>query len=108
MFDILIKGASVIDGTGTKAKVEDVGIQGDTISEVGQIGNADARETFDAGGCILCPGFIDIHSHSDFNIMAEPPGESKIRQGVTTEVCGNCGLSAAPLLGAYKKQREKE
>ncbi len=107
MFDILIKGASVIDGTGTKAKVEDVGIQGDTISEVGQIGNADARETFDAGGCILCPGFIDIHSHSDFNIMAEPPGESKIRQGVTTEVCGNCGLSAAPLLGAYKKQREK-
>ncbi len=62
MFDILIKGASVIDGTGTKAKVEDVGIQGDTISEVGQIGNADARETFDAGG-VFCARVLLIFTH---------------------------------------------
>ncbi len=107
MFDILIKGASVVDGTGNSAKVEDVGIKGDTISEIGQIDSADSQVTVDAKGLFLCPGFIDVHSHSDFNIMAEPPGESKIRQGVTTEVCGNCGLSAAPLFGSFKKQREK-
>ncbi len=107
MFDVLIKGAAVIDGTGQKAKVEDVGIKGDSIVEVGQVESIEAREIFDGRGYFLCPGFIDVHSHSDFNILAEPAGGSKIKQGVTTEVCGNCGLSAAPLLGDYKKQREK-
>ncbi len=107
MFDVLIKGAALIDGIGQKAKVEDVGIRGDSIVEVGQIESIAAREIFDGRGYFLCPGFIDAHSHSDFNILAEPFGGSKIRQGVTTEVCGNCGLSAAPLLGDYKKQREK-
>jgi len=107
MFDVLIKGAAVIDGTGQKAKVEDVGIKGDSIVEVGQIDSIEAGEIFNGRGYFLCPGFIDVHSHSDFNILAEPSGGSKIKQGVTTEVCGNCGLSAAPLLGDYKKQREK-
>lgn len=107
MFDVLIKRAAVIDGTGKKAKVADVGIKGDSIVAVGQIDSIEAGEIFDAHGYILCPGFIDSHSHSDFNILAEPFGGSKIRQGVTTEVCGNCGLSAAPLSGVYKKQRVK-
>jgi len=107
MFDVLIKGVAVIDGSGQKAKVGDVGINEDSIAEIGKIDSVDAREIFDGRGYYLCPGFIDVHSHSDFNILAEPSGGSKIRQGVTTEVCGNCGLSAFPLLGDYKKQREK-
>lgn len=107
MLDILIKKAMVIDGSGSAAVCRDVGIKGERIAAMGEIPVQDAATVVPADGLILCPGFIDVHSHSDFNLLAEPPGQSKIRQGVTTEICGNCGLSAAPLSGAYKKQREK-
>src|SRR5207245_9254812 len=60
----------------------------------------DARHRIDATGQIVAPGFIDIHSHSDFTLPVNPKAESKVRQGVTTEVVGNCGFSAAPVLPA--------
>lgn len=108
MLDILIKNAAVIDGSGAEAVVSDVGVKGDLIAGMGQIPNREAVVSIDADGLTLCPGFIDAHSHSDFNILAEPSGASKVRQGVTTEVCGNCGLSAVPLSGPYRQQREKD
>jgi N-acyl-D-amino-acid deacylase len=107
MFDVLIKGGFVIDGTGSPMAEEDIAIKGDEILETGRLDSAEAAEIIDAVGCYVCPGFIDIHSHSDFNILVRPQGQSKIQQGVTTEVCGNCGLSASPLLGMARQQREK-
>ena len=107
MFDILIQGGTVIDGTGAPAQRCDVGITGDTISSVGMLQGAQTREYIDARNMHICPGFIDMHGHSDFNMLVQPPGRGKIMQGITTEVVGNCGLSAAPLLGAARAQREK-
>ncbi len=107
MFDILIQGGTVIDGTGAPSQRCDVGIAGDTIAAVGMLQAAQAREVIDARGLHICPGFIDMHGHSDFNLLVQPPGRGKIMQGITTEVMGNCGMSAAPLLGAARTQREK-
>jgi N-acyl-D-amino-acid deacylase len=107
MFDILIQGGTVIDGTGAPALRCDVGVTRDTIAAVGMLQDAQAREVIDARGLHICPGFIDMHGHSDFNMLVQPPGRGKIMQGITTEVMGNCGLSAAPLLGAAREQRKK-
>ncbi|MCX5895909.1 MAG: D-aminoacylase [Proteobacteria bacterium] len=107
MFDIAIKGGLVIDGSGFPGRTQDIGIRGDTIAECGIIEETQAQEVVDARGSVVCPGFIDIHAHSDFNLLVEPPGKGKIMQGVTTEVCGNCGLSAAPLMGKAREQRQK-
>ena len=107
MLDILIQGGTVIDGTGAPAQRCDVGITGDTITAVGMLQGGQARECIDARDLHICPGFIDMHGHSDFNMLVQPPGRGKIMQGITTEVVGNCGLSAAPLLGAARGQREK-
>ena len=107
MLDILIQGGTVIDGTGAPAHRCDVGVTGDTIAALGILNGAQARECIDAREMHICPGFIDMHSHSDFNMLVQPPGRGKIMQGITTEVVGNCGLSAAPLLGASRAQREK-
>jgi N-acyl-D-amino-acid deacylase len=96
MFDILIKNGCIIDGTGNPWFRGDVGIRNGMIEKVGHL-NSDAKEEIDATGLIVCPGFIDSHAHSDFTLLANPMAESKIRQGVTTEVIGNCGLSAAPI-----------
>ncbi|MCX8044074.1 MAG: D-aminoacylase [Desulfobacterota bacterium] len=106
MFDVIISNATVIDGTGRSPYRADIGIQGDTIIAVDTLGGAVAREVFRAEDLYICPGFIDIHAHSDFNLMVDPPGRSKVMQGITTEVCGNCGMSAAPLYGPVRKQRE--
>ena len=107
MFDILLHGGTVIDGTGAPAQRCDVGITGDTIAALEILNGAQARECIDARDMHICPGFIDMHSHSDFNMLVQPPGRGKIMQGITTEVIGNCGVSAAPLLGAARAQREK-
>ena len=107
MFDVLIKGGFIIDGAGPPMVKEDIAIKRDEISETGRLDRAEAAEIIDVAGCYVCPGFIDIHSHSDFNILVHPQAQSKIQQGVTTEVCGNCGLSASPLLGMARQQRQK-
>jgi N-acyl-D-amino-acid deacylase len=97
MFDILIRGAIVVDGTGAKPYRADVGIKGKRIEAIGALEGADAAEVLDAGGLHLSPGFIDMHSHSDLALMEDPRGQSKIRQGVTTELVGQCGFSPFPL-----------
>ncbi len=106
MFDLIIKNGNVIDGTGSEPKICDIAVKGDLIAELGRFDESLAPEIYDAKGFFVCPGFIDIHSHSDFTALIQPPGQSKIRQGITTEVCGNCGMSASPLFGAALKQRQ--
>ncbi len=98
MLDVLIRNGWVADGAGSPPFLGDVAIEGGTIADVGRLGpGATARRVIDAGGKIVCPGFVDPHSHSDFSILANPTAESTIRQGVTTEVVGNCGWSYAPV-----------
>jgi N-acyl-D-amino-acid deacylase len=102
MFDILINGGEVHDGSGGPARRADLAIKGERIAALGDLAGAEARTTIAASGRIVCPGFIDVHSHSDTFILIEPTAPSKIFQGVTTEVVGNCGASTAPRQGAYK------
>ncbi len=103
-YDILIKNAVVVDGRGSAARTQDLAISGDTIAALGDLRVCSAAEVIDGAGLCLCPGFIDMHAHSEFNVLIDA-GRSKVMQGVTTEVCGNCGLSAAPLLGMVREQR---
>lgn len=95
-FDLLIVGGSVLDGNGTPAVAADVGIRDGMIAAVGDLGGAEAARRIDATGLTVAPGFIDIHNHSDYTILAEPRAESMIRQGVTTMVLGE-SRSAGPL-----------
>src|ERR1700716_3699412 len=96
MIDVLISNGWVADGTGNPRYPADVAIQGDRIVAVERLTGAQATQTIDATGKIVCPGFVDAHSHSDWSLFANPTAESTIRQGVTTEVVGNCGESFAP------------
>jgi N-acyl-D-amino-acid deacylase len=100
MLDILIKNGVVVDGTGKPAFKADVGIAAGRMAVVAKQIEQEAVRTIEAQGLHLAPGFIDPHTHSDLTLLANPRAESKIRQGVTTEVIGNCGGSPAPLLGA--------
>ena len=100
-FDLLIRGGQVLDGTGAPAMRADIGLLGERIGDVGNLARAEAGAVVEAAGCYVCPGFIDAHSHSDAYLLIEPAAPSKVFQGVTTEVVGNCGASAAPRLGRY-------
>jgi N-acyl-D-amino-acid deacylase len=97
MDTVLIRGADVFDGSGGPPLRADVALSGDRIAAVGCDLPRTAEQTLDAGGLALAPGFIDIHSHTDLSVFARPLAESKLRQGVTTEVVGNCGIGAFPV-----------
>lgn len=96
MYDTIIKNGIIIDGTGNPRRRQDIGITGGKISTMGNLKNAQAKRVIDASGLVVCPGLIDVHSHSDVTVPLNPRFDSTIRQGVTTEVVGNCGNSAAP------------
>ncbi|MDH4099283.1 MAG: D-aminoacylase [Nitrospirota bacterium] len=108
MATILIKNGLIIDGTGRPGEPAAILIEGDRIISVGRIPTTGADTVIDASGMVVCPGFVDIHSHSEFSLLAHPQGDGKLLQGVTTEINGNCGLSAGPLLGAYRERRRGE
>ena len=93
----LIKNGFVIDGSGEKRYKADVLINGDKIEKIGTIDNVEGAEVIDAAGKIVAPGFIDTHSHSDLKVLIEPFIEPKLRQGITTEILGQDGISMAPL-----------
>ncbi|MEK6528250.1 MAG: D-aminoacylase [Nitrospirota bacterium] len=106
-FDFLIKGGLVFDGSQSDAcpRLADIGLKGDRIEAVGNLSVAYADKVINAEGFCICPGFIDAHAHSEFTILADGRAEGKICQGITTEINGNCGLSAAPLYGEALEQR---
>jgi len=95
--DLLIQGGTVLDGTGSAPRVADVAICDGRITAVGDLPATTAREILDASDCVVAPGFIDIHSHSDFTLVVDPRAVSSITQGVTLEVVGNCGHGCAPI-----------
>ena len=97
MLDLVIENGSVADGAGKPARAADVGVRGDKIAAVGNLREARARERLDASGLVVSPGFIDIHTHSDFSLLSRGGAESQAMQGVTFEVVGNCGHSCAPI-----------
>lgn len=96
-FDLLIKGGTVIDGSKRPRFDADVGILDGRIVAIGDLNNHPARNTLDATGKIVAPGFIDSHTHDDQAVLSQPDMTFKISQGVTTVVTGNCGISIAPL-----------
>lgn len=97
MLDVVITGARIVDGTGRPEFRADLGVSGDRIAIVGDARDVEAGERIDADGLIATPGLIDPHSHSDWSILSNPEAVSTIRQGVTTEIVGNCGVTYAPL-----------
>ncbi len=97
-WDILIRGGLVIDGSGRPGTVADVAVRGGRIAAIGSGLVGEARRVIAAEGLVVSPGFIDIKTHSDFTLPINPKAESKVRQGVTTEIIGHCGFSVAPVL----------
>ena len=98
MHDILIRGGLVYDGSGMPGAPGDVAIRDGRIAAIGPRIEQPAGKTIDATGLAVAPGFIDIKTHSDFTLPINPKAESKVRQGVTTEIIGHCGFSVAPCL----------
>ncbi len=101
MFDLLIKNGTIVDGSGDPAYFADIAIKNGKIELIEPSLNFECETELDVSGKVVCPGFIDIHSHTDATILINAKAESKIRQGITTEVGGNCGMSAAPLSTKY-------
>ena len=104
MHDVLIKGGTVIDGTGGPGRPADVVIEGERIQAVERLPDAQAARTIDATGLTVTPGFVDMHSHADFVLPGLPTADSKVYQGFTLEVVGNCGASPAPLTDASREE----
>jgi N-acyl-D-amino-acid deacylase len=108
--DYLLLGGVIIDGFGKYSTPmrADVGIKDERIAVIGKLTGVKAESTIELNGLYVCPGFIDAHSHSDYTLLADNRAEGKIYQGITTEINGNCGLSAAPLSGPAFDQRLSE
>ncbi|MCH7745542.1 MAG: amidohydrolase family protein, partial [Chloroflexi bacterium] len=99
MYDLLVKNGRIIDGTGSASYTADVAVAGGEIVAIGKL-DGESAKTIDAAGLAVSPGFIDLHTHSDMSFLLDPTAQSKVRQGVTLELAGNCGMSfCAPLIG---------
>jgi N-acyl-D-amino-acid deacylase len=95
--DLIIRNGQIVDGSGRPRFRGDVGVRDGKIVAVGNLAEVSAARTIDATGQVVAPGFVDVHSHSDFTLLVDPRAQSSIYQGVTTEVIGNCGHGCAPL-----------
>ena len=95
IFDLVIRNTKIIDGSGNPWYQADLGISGERIAKIGRID--EGHQIIDAAGFVAAPGFIDTHSHSDLNLIAEPEAMQKTMQGITTEVVGQDGLGEAPI-----------
>lgn len=102
MYDVMISGGTVVDGSGLPKFRADVAIKDGRIAAIGNLAGAAAGRHIDASERVVAPGFIDSHCHSELSLVAQPTAESKTRQGVTTEILGNCGWSAYPLADATR------
>jgi N-acyl-D-aspartate/D-glutamate deacylase len=104
-FDLVIRGGRIVDGTGNPSFLGDIGIRNDRIAAMGHLGDATAKRVIDATGLTVAPGFIDMHNHSDYTLVADGNAQSMIRQGVTSMIFGEGG-SAAPI-GGKQQPRER-
>ncbi|MBM3541787.1 MAG: amidohydrolase family protein, partial [Alphaproteobacteria bacterium] len=100
--DIVFRNADVVDGTGAARRVADVAVTDDRIVAMGTLARTKGATEIDAKGRVLAPGFIDVHTHDDYVLLAKPEMTPKLSQGVTTVVVGNCGVSLAPLATASR------
>jgi N-acyl-D-aspartate/D-glutamate deacylase len=103
-YDLLIRNGTIVDGSGNPWFSGDLAVRGDRIVAVGRVPPGPARRTIDARGLVVAPGFIDMHSHSDYVLLEDGSAQSKVRQGVTTEVLGE-GTSAGPCKGRLPARR---
>lgn len=107
-FDVLIRGGEVVDGTGAAPRRADVGVRGDRIEVVDDLSSAEGKEVIDATGKVVTPGFVDVHAHTDLTASMPdkymPIKTASLLQGVTTEVCGNCGFTPFPLEPARREE----
>ena len=104
MLDMLVQNGMVVDGSGAPGYRADVAIDGDRIVEVGVLDGAQAATVIDACAHVVTPGFVDMHSHTDFTLPVNPTADSLVHQGITTAVAGQCGASPAPLLEDTREQ----
>lgn len=102
LYDWIIRNGNIVDGTGNPSYHADIAIQNGFIVEIGNLGLAHGKQEVDAHGHIVCPGFIDVHDHADLWLLENPQAEPKLRQGVTTDILGQDGLSSVP--GSDKTQ----
>jgi N-acyl-D-amino-acid deacylase len=103
-FDILVRNASIVDGTGAPRFQGDIGIRGTNIERIGDLSDASGATEIDLGGRIAAPGFIDAHTHDDRLMLSHPEMAPKVSQGITTVVAGNCGISLAPWRAASRSR----
>ena len=105
-FELLLRGGTVVDGTGGPARPADVGVLGDRILAIGEldsIADADVAWVLDVRGRVVAPGFIDPHGHSDGSLFLDGALASHLHQGFTTQLSGNCGESLAPITDAGRE-----
>ncbi|MCW3818913.1 D-aminoacylase [Micromonospora sp. DR5-3] len=95
--DLVLAGGRVVDGTGGPERVADVAVADGRIVAVDALADVSAARVVDAAGLVVCPGFVDVHTHSDLTLLSSPAAHSAVRQGVTTQVIGNCGLGTVPV-----------
>ena len=97
VFDVSILNGTIVDGTGKPRYRADVGISSGRVEAIGRLSDAEAERRIDAAGHVVAPGFIDMHSHSDRTLLHDPGAESRVHQGITTEVVGNCASTPFPV-----------
>ena len=96
MFDVIIRGGDVVDGTGAPRRA-DIGITGERIAAIGDLAAAEAAHVIDATGRVVAPGFVDVHTHVDAQVFWDTTVSPSPLHGVTTVIAGNCGFSVQPL-----------
>jgi N-acyl-D-amino-acid deacylase len=106
-FDLVVKDGLVFDGLGRPGRVVDVGILDGRIESIGAIPASRGRSVIEAKGLAVSPGFIDVHQHTDVELLVNPKAESAVRQGVTTVISGNCGSSPVPIADAILEESQK-
>jgi N-acyl-D-amino-acid deacylase len=105
-FDVIIRGGRIIDGTGNPWYRADVGVREGRIARISPIPLKGADKTLDASGLLVCPGFVNLHSHSDSTILSHNNAENCLSMGLVTELVGSCGISVAPITEEYRDKVE--
>lgn len=108
MYNIIFTGGTLVNGTGSPRQKLDIGLIGDRIASIGDLKSSPANTIVDANGLFITPGFIDIHAHSDETLLIDSSAASKVSQGITTEISGNCGLASAPLDGLARREWQSQ